>query len=330
MNTEQEPAKPLQPASKVRLTFAKPLRWITILALSLASGIATAFIEDFIRSFFTESNIQVTINNSVWRVLYTSSILVGISLFLLMVLAIYVPKLWRKVVGASFQRAIIYTTIQIFGIAVGLMISNKTSGFWLTFFIVFSGSRIWWSWERRWRGVGRSPSLRSGILRPIIHPGQVWFAFVPGEKETKNRPIMVLRQAENSSRWIIVYFTTQAPKYYSQMKTYLEVKAEDTRGMKKDSWVNIADLKTIRRNQFRTYIGLAPKALYEEVCRASNIEPDPLSWTIDETTAGQGYGPIEAEFRRAIGLDSNTTDPRQSVEGLRDVFKGLLKLNLKN
>lgn len=326
MNIENEP--PI--LSKTHVTFAKYMRLFIVFVLSVAAGIEAALIENVIRSFFMKIDIQITTGNAVWRVLHTSSILAAISLLMLFFLAVFTPKFWRKAMGVTAQRAIIYTTIQILGIAAGLIGLDKGFSFWITFLIVFSGSRVWWSWERRWRGVGRSPSLRSGIIRPVIHPGQVWFAYVPGEKETKNRPIITLKQAENSSRWIIAYYTTQAPKYYSQTKILLEVKAEDIRGMNKDSWINIADTKAIKRNQFRTYVGLAPKALYEEVCKASNIEPDPLSWTIDETSAGKSYGPIEAEFRRAVGLDKNSTDPHRAVEDLRDVFKGLLKLNIKN
>ena len=140
---------------------------------------------------------------------------------------------------------------------------------------------------------------------------------------------MALKQTHNG-RWLIAYYTTRAPRYKEQEKYFIEIKAENIRGMEKDSWINISDTKALKRGQFRVYVGLAPKSLYEEVCKASNVDPDPFSWTIDESVAGQAYGPIEAEFRRAIGMTHGITDPRRSVEDLRDIIKSFFKLNIKS
>lgn len=308
--------------------FAKATRWLTIFTLSIAAGVESGLIVIGIKMFINHLVTVLFKPYEAEHIIFANSLLSGISIIIFISLVIFIPKIWRKVVGVSKQRAIIYTTIQLFGISIGLIGLSKDFSFWLTFFIVFSGTRTWWSWERRWRGVGRSPSLRAGIMRPKIHPGQIWFAYVPGEKETKNRPIMTLKQVDNG-RWVIAYFTTRAPKYQAQEKYFIAVKADTVRGMEKDSWVNISDAKALKRGQFRTYIGLAPKALYEEVCKATNVEPDPLSWTIDENLAGQSFGPMEAEFRRAIGMTHGITDPRRSVEDLRSIFKSLLKLNIK-
>lgn len=308
---------------------AKATRWLTILTLSIVAGVESAFIVKGIKLFINHLVTVLFKPYEAEHIILANSLLSGISILLFIGLVIFIPKIWRKVVGISKQRAIIYTTIQLFGISIGLIGLSKGFSFWLTFFIVFSGTRTWWSWEHRWRGVGHSPSIRAGIIRPKIHPGQIWFAYVPGEKETKNRPIMTLKQADNG-RWVIAYFTTRAPKYQAQEKYFIAVKADTLRGMEKDSWINISDTKALKRGQFRTYIGLAPKALYEEVCRATNVEPDPLSWTIDENLAGESFGPMEAEFRRAIGMTHGITDPRRSVEGLRSIFKSFFKLNIKS
>ena len=316
-------------SAKEQGSLALGARWLSILVLSTLAGIEAAMITN------TLKNMIIRLSNFFFnayperRILLAVSTLSGISILLFMSLVVFIPMLWRKVVGISFQRAIIYTTIQLFGISLGLIGLNRTFSFWLTFVLVFAGTRTWWSVERSWRGVGHSPSLRSGIMKPHIHSGQLWFAYVPGNKETKNRPIMVLKQTDNR-RWLVAYYTTQAPRYTAQEKYFIEIKSDNIRGMEKNSWINISDIKALKKNQFRTYVGLAPEDLYNKVCVASNVAGDPLAWTINESVAGGSSGPIELGFRRAIGLTHAESSESQHIESLRDVIKSFISIKVNS
>ena len=293
-----------------------------LLCLSLLAGIEAGLIQYGIRRMGYQLNSYLDSLDPGTRILNISSFLAAISVVLLLALAVFTPAFWRRVRGIGSQRAVVYTTVQVFGISIGLFGLNAWFSFSLTTLTVFAGTRIWWHWERRWRGVGRSPSIRSGIMRPTIHPGQIWFAFVKGEKETKNRPVITLHATDNG-RWLVAYYTSRPPRYEAQKKYFFEVPADTVRGIEKDSWINLADVRALKRNQFRTYIGLAPRSVYEDVCEGASVTPDPMSWTIPENSAGESYGPVESEFRRILGLDYND-EPGRAVENVLDIFKGFI------
>lgn len=254
---------------------------VAFFMLSLTAGILMGGVTYGIRRFLVHLDAPILDVSKAVRDVNVFSMLAGLSLLLMLSLVLLTPIVWRRLRSVILQRFLVYICIQVFGVALGLIGLSSIFSTTLTIIVVTLLTRLWWYWEGRWRGVGRSPSLISGIIRPTLHPGQIWFAFVKGEKETKSRPVMILTLGEGS-KWIVAYCTSQEPKYDGQKKYLLSVPAGTIRGIEKNSWINLSDTRSLKRNQFRTYIGLAPWFLYEKVCQQASVEVDSESWTIAE------------------------------------------------
>ena len=126
-------------------TFKKATRWLTILILSLLAGFEAGLLMKTLKNSIIKLTNFIFDAYPTKHIILATSILSGISVILFIGLVIYLPKLWRRVLGVSYQRAIIYISIQLFGISLGLIGLNKGFSFWLTFLIVFAGTRISWS-----------------------------------------------------------------------------------------------------------------------------------------------------------------------------------------
>lgn len=295
--------------------------------LSLTAGILAGVVTYGIRQAIVHLDAPIVNISTTVKDINIFSMMAGLSLLLMLSVVVIVPIIWRRLRSISLQRLLLYTAIQVFGIALGLIGLSNIFSVTFTIIMVTISTRFWWYWEGRWRGVGRSPSLISGLIRPALHPGQIWFAFVKGEKETKSRPVMILASGENN-KWIVAYCTSREPKYEAQKKYLLSVPVGTIRGIEKASWINLSDVRPLKRNQFRTYIGLAPRFLYEEVCGKASVEMDSQSWTIPEESAGSAYGPLESEIRRSLGFDYNR-ESGFSVENWLSVLKGVRRKLIK-
>lgn len=232
---------------------------------------------------------------------------VGLSAGLAFIFLVAIPSsviaLWSRISRPSLLRAMALITIQFVSIGIGLLLPPAVNGAPITWALAGIGSVGWWSWQIKWRGTGIAPSLLAGVLRPHIHPGQIWFAVVVGRKETKIRPVMVLNpDTTEPHRWVIAYFTTQPPKNDYIDDHYLQIPAGALRGLAADNWIALNDPRTLNRPNFRTYTGLAPTWLYEAVSNAHGMTPNPLAWTIDEMVAGEGLSPMQKSLMRSLGL----------------------------
>lgn len=247
-------------------------------------------------------------NNNVLAYTFAIGFRVGLGMLIAFGTTVGTPWLWRHTESPALLRAIASTSIQAYGLAVGLIIPPPLPGYLITGIISGVGIVTLWLWQRRWRGVGIAPAPLAGILRPAIHPGQIWYATIAGNKETKIRPIIVLGESpDNESRWNIAYCTTQPPRSDWMNAQYVHIPYGVVRGLPKETWVSARDLRDIPRSRFRTYLGLVPDAVYRELCEAANLEPAPDARVISEDRAGRQPGPMEAALRNALGLDHSGT-----------------------
>lgn len=227
----------------------------------------------------------------------------------LIAVAVILPALWGRVSNPTILRSIAYAAIQIVAISLGGFVPPQWSGWIITWAVASFGTSAWWLWQHRWRGAGVAPNPLMGVLRPSIHPGQIWYAVVHGVQETKIRPVLVLdRDPHDPHKWIVAYFTTREPKYAHLAAKYIPVPAGKLRGLSKDNWLSITDPRELSRGQFRSYTGVAPTWLYVQACQAHKMPANGLAITIDESAAGQGRSPWTMKVRRAIGLDKHISD----------------------
>lgn len=227
-------------------------------------------------------------------------VLVALALFV--ITATVIPAIWRKTANPKVLRLLAFIAGQLLASAAGLLLPWVLAGLLLSWVLGGLHTVVWWAWQRQWRGAGLAPSLLAGVLRPRIHPGQIWYAQVPGAKQSKVRPVLVLQPADGN-RWHIAYFTSTDPQPRF-IHERVKARSGTIRGMSRETWVQCADTRVLSRQAFRSYNGLAPLWLYTAVCAKANIAPHPDVRTIDENFAGDRPGPLEEQFLTALGLRS--------------------------
>lgn len=280
----------------------RTLRAMTILVAAILSGVPAASVESFLDAYILWAAFQLNFEVAAYAYTFANAVNAAFGVLALLATPLLVPILWRRFSKPGILRTVAYLSVQVCAIGVGLVIPDIINGALITLALAGAGTIGWWNWQLRWRGVGVAPSPLAGVLRPHVDPGQIWFGIVPGRQQTKVRPVMVLDVAPDGKHWRVAYFTTQTPKTTQYAKQYLEVPAGSIRGFQKDNWVSLVDPRSLSRSQFRTYTGLAPKWLYEQVCTAHGISPAADSWTIDEEIAGQGHSPVYKTIAKALGL----------------------------
>lgn len=278
------------------------LRGIIVFVAAMLSGIPAASVTSFLDAYILWAAFQLDFEVAAYAYTFANAVNAAVGVLALLGTPLLVPLLWRRFSRPGMLRTVAYIAVQIIAIGIGLVFPDFVNGALITLALAGAGTIGWWNWQLRWRGVGVAPSPLAGVLRPHVDPGQIWFGIVPGRQQTKVRPVMVLDADPDGKHWKVAYFTTQPPKTSQQAKNYVSVPAGSIRGFQKDNWVALSDARSLSRSQFRTYTGLAPKWLYEDVCRAHGIEPSQESWTIDEEMAGQGHSPVYKTIAKALGL----------------------------
>lgn len=273
-----------------------------VLGITILSGIPAASVESFLDAYILWAAFQLNFEVAAYAYTFANAVNAAFGVLFLLGTPLLVPALWRKFSRPGVLRTVAYLAVQTIAIGVGLVIPDFANGSLVTLALAGAGTIGWWNWQLRWRGVGVAPSPLAGVLRPHVDPGQIWFGIVPGRQQTKVRPVMVLDVDPDGKHWHVAYFTTQPPKNTQYAKNYISVPAGVLRGFQKDNWVSLGDTRSLSRSQFRTYTGLAPKWLYEQVCAAHGITPSADSWTIDEEVAGQGHSPVYKTIAKALGL----------------------------
>lgn len=257
--------------------------------------LALTFITDII-------TFSVGFANSNQASIFNTGINVGIGFLLLIGTLTLSPLVWRKFSNPKVLTLIAYFVVVAISVAIGMLMPYAVLSWWVAWWLGGIGTTAWWTWEQRWRGSGVAPSPLSGVLRPEIHPGQIWFATIKGSRETKVRPIMVLSRGPRTGLWNMAYFTSQAPKYDNLKAYYSHIPAGTIRGIEVDNWVSLGDLRTQARKYFRSYTGIAPTWLYKKVCEAYSITPDPDAYTVNEERAGEAVAPTYLAVLSALGI----------------------------
>lgn len=263
-----------------------PLAIVTLLLL-LAADIITFAFNFSVPSYAEIFNIGLT---------------VGVGFLLLLSTVLVIPVAWRKFSDPKTLSRLAYVGLGNVAVAVGLLMPDIFTAWWATWWVGGILTTSWWTWHERWRGSGVAPSPLAGVLRPELSSGQVWFASIHGKRETKVRPVIVLGSGPRKGTWSVSYFTSQEPKTEHLASLYLHVPNGTLRGVSRDNWASISDLRTLTRGDFRTYTGIAPTALYRQICEGYGLTPDPSAHTVDETKAGTKPAPTHLAVLSALGL----------------------------
>lgn len=315
------------PNEKTRITFfgrsastpeeakAETKSAIRSLTIGALGGLPVAAAVLGLKYLISQIAILAAIQIESYRDAYELGITGGISLLILIGTISLTPIAWRKFSKPETLTRLAYLALFLISVALGILVSaSSTTVFWISWWLGGVSTAAWWTWSQRWRGEGVAPSPLAGVLKPEIHPGQIWFASVPGKQVTKVRPVMILNPVPNSSQWLVAYFTSQRPKYQKFEKLYKFVPNGTIRGLSIDNWVAIADAKTLGRSYFRTYTGLAPTKLYEEVMEAYGIPVNPLARTINEDSAGANAAPTHKAILKLLGLKKyDDIDPAETI-----------------
>lgn len=294
--------------------------WMTF---ALFCSIPGVLIETILRAMLTGLAKMFSSEADLLMVAFETGLRVGLSLIAIVATFTILPFVWRHVSRPNSLRWAAYIAIQVVAVAVGLLFDSALSGAIITSVISGGGSAAWWLWQKRWKGSGVAPSPLAGILKPEIHSGQIWYAVIIGNHDTKIRPVIVMKPAANNS-WTVAYFTTQEPKPHLA-EYYLDIPTGSLRGLTRENWVSLRDPREILRKSFRGYTGLAPTWLYDSLCEKLKIEPDLHALTVDETKAGQGIGPIESLIRHAFNLEAQDDEVKQTMS---ENIKLLGKINI--
>jgi hypothetical protein len=128
----------------------------------------------------------------------------------------------------------------------------------------------------------------------------MWYAYVPGVKQGKTRPVIVLKQADKT-HWLVIYLTSRAPKSHLEYQ-FAKIDVGELIGISLDSWGHATDLRALTRGRFRTYVGVCSTPVYDRLCEAGKVKPDPAARTINEVRAGGTSGPGELALHHALGV----------------------------
>jgi len=238
--------------------------------------------------------------------------LVLLSFLLLALIFLIVPFIWRRTADPTLLRVTVYAAVQVVSASLALLLPEPAGS---AFAILLGGEGTlgWWIWQRRWRGAGVAPSPLTGILKPPIVPGQIWYAFIVGTKENKIRPVLVLNWDKERSGWIVAYFTSQPPKSAEIAEKYLHAEDKQIRGMKRETWVHVSDVRVLGKRAFRSYTGLAPAWLYNAACERADCPPYADARIIEEVSAGEKPSPFEANLMRLLGFKDPAIAPEASL-----------------
>lgn len=251
---------------------------------------------------------------------------VGLGFVLLIGTVVLTPLLWRRFSNPKTLIKLAYLSVVLISISIGMLIPDIFAGWWIVWWLGGLSTTAWWTWNQRWRGSGVAPSPLAGVLRPELHPGQIWFSSVKGRKETKVRPVIVLSSGPRAGTWYVAYFTSQAPRNEQLEAMYLKVERGTLRGINIDNWISLADIRTLTRGDFRTYTGIAPTWLYAKVCEAYDIQPDGSAHTVDELKAGERPAPTHLAVLSALGLRKPQTDNSQALTEATQSWRTTLAL----
>jgi hypothetical protein len=312
---------------KINETPQPALLRITAVALLVAALISalTMFVLYYLRVSITTTT-TLFLNGNIDTVSIVDAGIRGALTFIILTAAIFgIPALWRIHSHPRILRTLAIIGSQTPALTAGILI------FPLTIAIIATGitsawGAIWWVvWSTRWKGSGVAPSLLTGVLKPRIHPGQIWFAYIQGHHEGKVRPVIIMNTASTNS-WEVLYFTSQEPKKHLEGK-YVAAPAGSLRGLPSQNFLEIKDNRILKNSKFRKYVGLSPRWLYDAAATHSGITPAPDALVIEEMYAGEHMGPFERAIFEAIFTNNkNNRQPENTL--FRESVQKFLSLTL--
>jgi ethanolamine utilization microcompartment shell protein EutS len=252
--------------------------------------------------------------------IFNTGLNAGIGFLLIIGTIVLTPLAWRRFSNPRTLTRLAYLAVVIISVGAGMLMPDFFTAWWLSWWLGGLGTTAWWTWSQRWRGSGVAPSPLAGVLRPELHPGQIWFATVSGRKQTKVRPVLVLGSGPRKGTWYCAYFTSHGPRFENLKQYYSYIPAGIIRGIEVDNWISLNDLRTQTRGDFRTYTGIAPTWLYEEVCRAYEITPDAHAHTVDERKAGESPAPTHLAILAALGFRKASEKVNESSQSWKTTW----------
>lgn len=244
--------------------------------------------------------------------LFAAGVRVAIAMLCILGTPILVPAIWRRLSDTVVLEGVALAAVQLEAVGIGLLFGSERIGIHVTWALAAVGAIAWLTWTRRWRGRGLAPYVLAGVLRPDLAAGQLWFAIVPGHKETKVRPVLILGPAPDDDLWNVAYCTTRPPAEHLAER-YLPAPVGTIRGIDRDNWLNLKDLRSLRRGQFRTYAGMAPARLYRAAIEAYGLPEDPQAWLVKEGSDGKEITPLHAAILWAMGTRHDSARPPETT-----------------
>lgn len=277
------------------------LRALVVLIAVVVAGAPSGLMEGILR-WGVDSLVPADVSGSPLPTAVPGA-LVLTALALLAVTAFGVPVVWRRSNNPAVLRLCMYVSLQTVAVALGLLVSlNAGLGQFVSWAFGGAGTVVWWSWQKKWRGAGLAPSPLTGILKPAILPGQIWYAFVQGRQEGKVRPVLVLNWDGTRHGWICAYFTSQPPPSPKIAAGYIAADVGAVRGLDKRNWLRVSETRALGRRAFRSYTGLAPRWLYDAACVRAGCPPHADARTVDERSAGHSKTAFELALLDALGV----------------------------
>jgi hypothetical protein len=237
-------------------------------------------------------------------VLYQQGLQLVLATLIGVTVSVLIPALWRRLRSRHAAEFLAWVFTQLIAVAFGLLVPVTQPNGWIVG-AAFGGTLTvaWLHWLYKWRGVGVAPSPLTGVLKPTPRAGQVWFAYIVGTRNSKLRPVILLNNT--GTKWQVAYLTSKTQTGTPREGGTVYVKTTQMRGIALNSWVMFNDLRELRKQKLRSYVGLCPEWLYFEVCSKAGVTPDGKAWTLKETTAGAAPGVVERAVRTAFGSRDN-------------------------
>lgn len=273
-------------------------RWSTArqAGMDVAGSLPALLVRSAVQHALAAPAAMTALDGTGRQVLHTRTYLIccsGVAIGILAAVCRWAPRAWQRLTTATGRRSVAFLCVSLCAAAIGLMFPRSVmhaTGTMISLIAAVGGFRLWNLWRKRWCGAGENPNLLTGLIRPPIRAGQLWWT-VPSRDDGHSglRAVLVIGRHPGGS-WDVapVTFEDQSACPSGQ----IHMSPQRIRQLTSAGWLNLTDRTLIGRDQLGSYIGKTPYSFHREVCAHVGGLPDPLPWTPDraahngETSAG--------------------------------------------